>query len=285
MIKTLPSWLKKEIPDINSIREKLDLLKSFNLSTVCVSAHCPNMGECFSKGALTFMILGDICTRNCRFCAVEKGKPLRLNIDEPRNIANAVKKLNLDYVVITSVTRDDLYDGGASVFAEAVSEIKNINPKTRIELLIPDFQGKDESLEIVSRAKPDVIGHNIETIERLYPNARPMANYQQSLGVLNKIKRINKSILTKSAILLGMGEAWGEIIATIHDLKDAGCDILAIGQYLAPSNRHLKVERFISPEEFNEYKNVAENLGFKFVLSGPFVRSSYNAGKIFQGGI
>lgn len=285
MIKTLPPWLKKEIPEINSIREKLDLLRSFNLNTVCVSAHCPNMGECFSKGALTFMILGDICTRNCRFCAVEKGNPLRLNIDEPRNIANAVKELNLDYVVITSVTRDDLSDGGASVFAEAVSEIKNINPKTKIELLIPDFQGKDEGLEIVARAKPDVIGHNIETIERLYPAVRPIANYQRSLGVLNKIKRINKDILTKSAILLGMGEAWKEIIATIHDLRDAGCDILAIGQYLAPSNRHLKVERYIPPDEFNEYKNVAENLGFKFVLSGPFVRSSYNSRKIFQGGI
>ncbi|MBM3248638.1 MAG: lipoyl synthase, partial [Candidatus Omnitrophica bacterium] len=220
-MKTLPVWFKKEIPDMNSIREKLDLLKSFNLNTVCVSAHCPNMGECFFKGALTFMILGDICTRNCRFCAVEKGKPIGLDTDEPRNIALAVKKLNLDYVVITSVTRDDLSDGGTGVFAETVKEIKKQTPQTKIELLIPDFRGKEESFKIIVDSGPSVIGHNIETVKRLYPIVRPMADYEQSLNVLKKIKKINHKIMTKSAILLGMGETWREIIQTMHDLKSA----------------------------------------------------------------
>jgi lipoic acid synthetase len=281
-MKTLPIWLKKEIPDINLIREKLDLLKGFNLDTVCVSAHCPNMGECFSKGALTFMILGDICTRNCRFCTVEKGWPKNLDIDEPYNIVQAVRKLNLDYVVITSVSRDDLSDGGASVFAAIVDRIKKIKPETKIELLIPDFQGSEESLKIVTRANPDVIGHNVETVERLYPKVRPMADYGRSLNVLMKIKKINQKILTKSAILLGMGETWQEIMKTMHDLKSVDCDILTIGQYLAPSRYHLKVARYISPDEFQEYQNIAENLGFRYVLSGPFVRSSYNADKIFK---
>lgn len=283
MIRTLPSWLKKEIPKADTIKEKLDLLKGFNLNTVCVSARCPNMGECFSKNALTFMILGDICTRNCRFCAVEKGNPLGLDIDEPVNIALAVKKLSLDYVVVTSVTRDDLADGGASIFAETVSQIKKLNPQTKIELLVPDFQGKEESIKIVVNSKADVVGHNIETVKRLYPAARPMADYVRSLDVLKKIKMMSKTILTKSAILLGMGETWQEIIEALHDLKNVGCDILTIGQYLAPSDKHLKVDGFVSPDEFQEYQNIAENLGFKSVLSGPFVRSSYNARRLLEG--
>lgn len=283
MIRTLPSWLKKEIPDSASIKSKLDLVKDLNLRTVCVSAHCPNMSECFSRGALTFMILGDICTRNCRFCAVRKGGPDNLDINEPQNIAQAVKKLNLDYVVVTSVTRDDLSDGGASVFAEAVRQTKKLNPETKIELLIPDFQGSTESMNIVVSSRPDVIGHNIETVERLYPMVRPMADYRQSLGALKEIKKIDKNILTKSAILLGIGETWAEIIKTMRDLKSVDCDILAIGQYLAPSNQHLQVARFVSPDEFQEYQNIAENLGFKSVLSGPFVRSSYHASELLKG--
>ncbi|HOX53997.1 MAG: lipoyl synthase [Candidatus Omnitrophica bacterium] len=282
MIKTLPSWLKKEIPDSASIKSKLDLVKDLNLHTVCVSAHCPNMGECFSHGALTFMILGDICTRNCQFCAVRKGMPGKLDINEPQNIARAVKKLNLDYVVITSVTRDDLSEGGASVFAETVKQIKNLNPDTKIELLIPDFQGNLGSLGKVMDSSPDVIGHNIETVERLYQKVRPMANYRRSLGVLNEIRKIDRNILTKSAILLGMGETWAEIIQTMQDLKGVSCDILAIGQYLAPSNQHLQVAKFVSPDEFKEYKEIAEKLGFKYVLSGPFVRSSYLASELLR---
>lgn len=283
MMKTLPSWLTKEIPDINLIREKLDLLKGLNLNTVCVSAHCPNIGECFSKGAVTFMILGNICSRNCLFCAVEKGNPKKMDIDEPHNIAQAVKELNLDYVVVTSVTRDDLADGGASVFADTVSQIKKIKPEAKIELLIPDFQGSKVSLEIVTRVNPDVIGHNVETVKRLYSEARPMADYVRSLNVLKKIKRMSKTILTKSAILLGMGETWQEIIQTMHALKSVDCDILTIGQYLAPSEKHLKVERFVSPEEFDEYRDIGFSLGFRSVASGPFIRSSYNASKLLEG--
>lgn len=284
-MKTLPVWFKKDIPDVNLIKEKLSLTKNLSLHTVCESAHCPNIGECFSQGALTFMILGGICTRNCKFCAVDKGKAKELDSKEPFNIAQAVEKLTLDYVVITSVTRDDLSDGGASVFADTVFEIRKKNSSVKIELLIPDFKGSASSIKIIVDARPDVIGHNIETVPRLYKKARPMASYRQSLNVLKKIKEMDSSIFTKSAILLGMGESWKETIQTMKELKDVNCDILTIGQYLSPSKEHLEVERFISPEEFEEYKNMALALGFGSVASGPFVRSSYNARKLFEGRI
>ena len=276
-MKTLPAWFKKDIPDMNLIKERLDLLNGLSLNTVCKSAHCPNIGECFSRGAVTFMILGDICSRNCRFCAVAKGEPRKLNSQEPYNIAKAVKDLDLNYVVITSVTRDDLLDGGASVFADVITQIRKINPETKIEVLIPDFQGDTESIKMLLQSNPDVVGHNIEMVPRLYPNTRPMADYTRSLNILKTIKEINDSVITKSAILLGMGETWEEIIQIMKDLREVDCDILAIGQYLAPSDEHLKVERFIPPGEFEEYKQIGLFLGFKSVASGPFVRSSYNA--------
>lgn len=282
-MKTLPDWLKKDIPDANLIKTKLNLIKDLNLHSVCQSAHCPNMGECFAKGALTFMILGDICTRNCLFCAVKKGKPQQLNLEEPLNIARAVKRLNLSYVVITSVTRDDLVDGGASVFAQTIIQVRKIKPDITIEVLIPDFQGKDTNIKTLIRAHPDVVGQNLETVRRLYPKVKPMADYEKSLEILKRIKQINNSIFTKSAILLGLGETWQEVVQAMSDLRRVDCDILTVGQYLSPSQEHLKVERYITPFEFEEYKEIGLSLGFKSVSSAPFVRSSYNARELLKG--
>jgi lipoic acid synthetase len=276
----LPRWLKKDIPDVNLIKERLSLLKKYGLHSVCESAHCPNMGECFSKNAVTFMILGNICTRNCRFCAVEKGVPLELDVNEPENIFQAVLDLNLDYVVITSVTRDDLSDGGAIQFARTIAKIRENNSDVIVEVLIPDFKGNKESTKILVEANPDVIAHNLETVSRLYEKARPTADYNRSLNLLKTIKELNCFIFTKSAILLGMGEIKEEVIQTMKDLRKVNCDILTIGQYLSPSENHLKVEKYISPEEFAEYKDISLSLGFKAVSSGPFVRSSYNADEV-----
>ncbi|MFH1655843.1 MAG: lipoyl synthase [Candidatus Omnitrophota bacterium] len=282
-MKSLPRWFRKDIPDITLIKERLNLFKDLDLHTVCASAHCPNMGECFSKGTATFMILGDICTRNCRFCAVSKGNPLPLDFNEPENIAQAIKNLNLDYAVITSVTRDDLSDGGALQYYKAIDEIRKVNPETKIEILIPDFQGQQESIEVVVNAHPDVIGHNVETVPRLYKKVSPQADYELSLGVLKKIKEKNNFIFTKSTILLGLGETKQEIIQTMKDLNNVGCDMLAIGQYLSPSQDHLGVQRYFSPDEFGEFQDIGSSLGFKSVASGPFVRSSYNASEELSG--
>jgi lipoic acid synthetase len=285
MMRVLPAWFKKDIPDINLIRERLNLLRNFNLHTVCVSAHCPNIGECFSNGNITFMIMGDICTRDCGFCAVDKGQPHQIDFQEPHTIAQVVSDLDLNYVVVTSVTRDDLSDGGASVFAKTINQIHRLRPRTTIEVLIPDFQGKESSIETLVETKPDVVGHNLETIQRLYPRVRPKGDYKQSLNILKRIKQFNKSITTKSAILLGLGETYSEVIQTLNDLRDADCDILTIGQYLSPSQKHLRVERFIEPKEFERYKRIGLSLGFRSVASGPFVRSSYNASQLYKGEI
>ena len=271
-----PKWLKKKI-DINSLKEMNEMLKSLNLHTVCQSAKCPNIGECFLKNTATFMILGNICTRNCTFCAIQKGSPNPPDENEPQNIAKAAHKLNLKHIVITSVTRDDLDDGGAEQFINCIYEIKKILPNSTIEILIPDFKANKNALEKIIKAKPMVINHNLETVPSLYPKVRPMANYEQSLDVLKYIKEQDNSIITKSGIMLGIGEKNEELLALIDDLAAIKCDMMTIGQYLPPSNNHLPVKEYISPETFIKFKEIALLRGIKNVASGAYVRSSYNA--------
>ena len=271
-----PEWLKKKI-DINSLKEMNNMLQSLNLNTVCQSAKCPNIGECFLRNTATFMILGDICTRNCTFCAVSKGTPTPPNPNEPANISKAAHKLNLKHIVITSVTRDDLDDGGAEQFANCIYEIKNVLPNSTIEILIPDFKANKKSIDKVIKASPTVINHNLETVPSLYSKVRPMANYNQSLEVLRYIKIQNSSIITKSGIMLGIGESENEILTLIDDLVAIKCDMLTIGQYLPPSNNHLLLKEFITPETFENFKEIALSRGIRSVASGPYVRSSYNA--------
>jgi len=254
-------------------------LRDAKINTVCESAHCPNMGQCWEHDVMTFMILGDVCTRACRFCAVNTGHPKGVDDNEPENIAKAVKRLDLDYVVITSVTRDDLDDGGAGQFVRAIEEIKKVSPKTKVEVLVPDFLNEKESLKKVVLSNPDVIAHNLETVARLTPVIRNKADYQRSLDVLMTFKELDRTVLTKSGIMVGLGETFDEIKETMQDLLRCGCDILTIGQYLAPSrgDRHVAVKRFISPQEFEEYKELGQSMGFKYVMSGPLVRSSFLA--------
>ena len=277
--KRLPSWFKQEIPDMEKIREMKNLFRETGLHTVCESAHCPNIGECWGRGTATFMILGDICTRSCRFCAVPSGKALQIDRNEPHNVARAIQKLNLNYVVITSVARDDLPDEGAGHFAKTIFEIRNLLPEVKIEVLIPDLSGELENLKVVTNAKPEVISHNIETISRLSKKVRPQADYVRSLRVLKTIKQLDPGIFVKSSFMVGLGEMYPEIIALMKDLINAGCDILTIGQYLAPSQskRHIPVENFVTPEEFESYRRLGLEMGFKYVSSGPLVRSSYIA--------
>jgi len=278
----LPDFLIKQVPKQKNIRQIRALLEDSKLHTVCESASCPNIGECFSKQTLTFMILGNVCTRNCVFCGVPKGQPMPLDPLEPERIATAVKKLGLNYAVITSVTRDDLPDGGASQFAATIFECRISNIECRFEILIPDFQGNLDALKTVLAAKPYVLNHNIETVPSLYSKIRPQANYQQSLQLLKNSKKINKNIYTKSGFMVGLGEDKGEILAVLEDLRDVQCEIVTIGQYLAPSKAHLKPVRYVTPQEFAELQQFGESLGFKKVFSGPFVRSSYHAGEIVK---
>ncbi|MCL1886268.1 MAG: lipoyl synthase, partial [Dehalococcoidia bacterium] len=239
------------------------LLSDLRLHTVCEGAHCPNIGQCFSAGTATFMILGDICTRNCTFCAVNKGVPLALETDEPQRIAEAVRQLGLNYVVITCVTRDDLPDGGAEHFAETVRQLHAMLPGIRVEVLVSDFKGSAESIGIVAEANPEVFAHNLETVPQLYPSVRPMANYQRSLDVLRIAKEIDPTTVTKSGLMLGLGEEQDEVIGVMRDLRQVGCELLSLGQYLAPSQAHHPIESFITPEEFAEYKKFGEYEGFK----------------------
>ena len=278
-ITRLPSWLKQEIPDINKIRQMQDLFRGARLHTVCESAHCPNMGQCWGQGVATFMILGEICSRACRFCAVKAGVPTPVDREEPTHVALAVQQLNLRYVVITSVARDDLADEGAAQFVETIREIRRIMPQTKVEILIPDFSNKLESLKRVVTAKPEVISHNIETVRRLSVKVRPQAEYERSLKVLKNLKSMDPAIFIKSSVMVGLGEAREEILEVMQDLLAVGCDILTIGQYLAPTTmqRHLPEERFVTPEEFAEYQRLGMELGFKHVMSGPLVRSSFLA--------
>lgn len=253
------------------------LLKDLNLNTVCQQALCPNILKCFAEKYLTFLILGKVCTRNCNFCAIKKGRPQEIDKTEPSRVAEAANRLNLFYVVITSVTRDDLPDGGAHFFAETISCVKQRLPYAKIEVLIPDFLGDESAIKKVVGAKPDIIGHNLETVSRLYSKARQLAGYSRSLKVLEIIKRLDKNTQSKSGIMLGLGESEGEILKVFKDLRNVDCDFLSIGQYLSPSENHFPVKEYILPEKFDYYKEKALQFGFRHVESAPYVRSSYLA--------
>lgn len=277
MKSKFPEWLKRRLPAQDKWMQVEKVLKDLNLNTVCQSAKCPNQGECFVNNTATFMILGKNCTRNCRFCAVNSSRPEKVDPQEPINVAEAVKKLNLRYVVITSVTRDDLKEGGVNQFIEVVKEINMISAEIKIELLTPDFQGEIEILKKLAAADFEVFNHNIETVPRLYGSVRPEADYKQSLFVLDKMKFLKAELYTKSGIMVGLGEKKEEVIEVMKDLREKDVDILTIGQYLSPSKLHLEVKEFITPELFAEYKTIGESLGFKSVVSEPFARSSYHA--------
>ena len=280
----LPAWFKQRIPDLSQIEPLKQILKTSCLHTVCEEAHCPNMGTCWSKGVATFMILGDACTRACRFCAVESGEPKAIDEQEPFRVACAVKELNLDYVVLTSVTRDDLPDKGCNQFCNTICSLKEMIPGIKVESLIPDFSADKELIARVIDSGVDVVAHNMETIRRLSGILRPQANYATSLNVLRIAKQTRKSILTKSGFMVGLGESLDEVKGLIQDLASVGCDILTIGQYLAPSksHRHVSVKRFVSPDEFEGYKEFGTTLGFKHIFSAPLVRSSYCAKEAYQ---
>jgi lipoic acid synthetase len=278
-----PSWLKKRIPPIQELEKVRAILGRGNLHTVCEEARCPNLGDCFSKGTATFLILGRVCTRNCGFCAVERGTPLPLNESEPETVARAVRELKLQYVVLTSVTRDDLQDGGASHYAKAIRAIRDRDPGVKIEVLIPDLKGDRAGLATILRERPDVLNHNVETVPRLYPQVRPQAGYRRSLELLEWVKETEPSMLTKSGLMLGLGETREEVLNLLADLREVGCDFLTIGQYLQPRSDRLSVVRYVPPEEFEDYRRIAQDMGFRGVASGPFVRSSFHASQMFEG--
>ena len=278
----LPPWFKKKLPDAGIYSEMKELMGGLRLHTICESAICPNRGDCFSKRTATFLILGNICTRNCTFCAVEKGVPCPVDPDEPVRIADAVVRLNLRHAVVTSVTRDDLPDGGAEHFAKTTAAIKSRNAALTVEILIPDFLGRLDALEKALSASPAVLNHNIETIERLYPTVRPHADFQRSLNIFRCVKRIDLNIITKSGIMVGLGETKEELLHAMEALREAGCDLLTIGQYLQPSPAHHPVVRYVLPEEFEEYARSAVSMGFRGVASAPLVRSSFDAKELFE---
>ncbi|HDD35661.1 MAG TPA: lipoyl synthase [Candidatus Desulfofervidus auxilii] len=271
-----PIWLHKKV-NLKVCYALKSLLRDLKLYTICEEAHCPNISECFSQRIATFLILGDICTRNCAFCNVKTGKTKPIDPEEPKRIAEAVYRLNLKHVVITSVTRDDLADGGASHFVQTIFSIREKNKKVTIEVLIPDFKGKEEAIKMITTAKPDIIGHNIETVPRLYPIVRKGADFSRSLKVLRLIKQLDSNIYTKSGIMLGLGEKKEEVIEVFKKLRKVGCDFLSIGQYLPPSLKAYPVKEYIHPNNFDYYKKKALALGFLYVMSGPYVRSSYLA--------
>ncbi|HJX70221.1 MAG TPA: lipoyl synthase [Dehalococcoidia bacterium] len=279
-----PDWLLKPLPQGKHLVEVGRVLSRLKLHTVCQSALCPNLGECFSRRTATFMVMGNICSRNCRFCAVEKGKPKPLEPSEPARIARAAKDLQLLHVVVTSVTRDDLPDGGANHFAQTIAAIREVDQNATVEVLIPDFGGSQEAVEVVVRAKPDIINHNLETVPRLYKKVRPKADYQRSIEILRSVKEMNRDIFTKSGMMLGLGESLEETLAVMKDLRHVDCDFLTLGQYLRPSEEHLPVARFIPPEEFQAIEAKGRGMGFRGIAAGPFVRSSYRAGELLKQG-
>ena len=275
-----PEWLRVRMPGGGRYEQVKRTLRELNLHTVCEEASCPNLGECWGGGTATVMLMGDVCTRGCRFCDVSSGLPAPLDPLEPRHLAEAVGRLGLDYLVVTSVNRDELEDGGASHFAQAIVELRRAAPKTLVEVLTPDFQGSREALQMIVDAQPTVAAHNVETVERLTPRVRDRrATYRQSLDVLDFYKR--SGMRTKSSIMLGLGETHGEVITAMRDLRSVGCDILTLGQYLRPSEKHLAVEEFVRPELFSRLEREGLALGFRLVAAGPLVRSSYKAGEYF----
>jgi lipoic acid synthetase len=275
--RTLPPWLTKKIPHPQTVREVEQMMRDQKLHTVCESARCPNLGECWSKKTATFMILGDICTRSCGFCAIKVGRPSAVDPDEPKRVAETAKQMRLRHVVVTSVARDELEDEGAGQFAATIHALREAIPNVIIEVLTPDFKGKRWCIKIVADAKPDIYNHNIETVERLTPQVRVGARYHRTLELLQYVKNADPSIYTKSGLMLGLGETQEEVIQTLRDLRNAGVDAVTIGQYLRPTMRHLAVQEYIRPEVFAEYERIGMQMGFLFVASGPFIRSSYNA--------
>jgi len=278
-----PSWLKMKIPSGENYLKVRKTLQKYNLHTVCEEASCPNVSECWGIGTATIMIMGDVCSRGCKFCNVETGKPFELDSEEPKHVAEAIKDWNLRYVVITSVCRDDLPDEGSEHFARTIQCIKSECPNTVVESLIPDFSGNEKFIETIVKAKPNVIGHNVETVKRLSPSIRDLrANYNQSLKVLKYVKELDSSIFTKSSLMLGLGESEEEILQTAQELRDVNVDIITLGQYLQPSLSHLSVKEFVTPEKFYQLKLDLKKLGFLHVESGPFVRSSFRASDVID---
>ncbi|PIS29236.1 MAG: lipoyl synthase [Candidatus Marinimicrobia bacterium CG08_land_8_20_14_0_20_45_22] len=273
-----PDWLKVKITVNDNFRDLRKIVNDNHLHTVCRSAHCPNISDCWQRRTATLMILGNICTRNCRFCAIETGRLMPIDPDEPAKVGRAVNLMGLKYAVITSVTRDDLPDGGAAVWAETIREIRRQNPGCKVEVLIPDFRGNISALETVLDAKPDVLGHNLETVRSLYPIARPQADYEQSLRVLAESKK--RGAVTKTGIMVGLGETHKQVLDLMKDALNAGGDILTIGQYLQPTKNHLPVERYVTPDEFEVYHQEGLRLGFRVVFSSPLVRSSFHAEEV-----
>ncbi len=277
-----PPWLRRRLPSGPDYEAVRSLIREGQLHTVCQEAKCPNQFECFSKHTATFLILGSRCSRDCRFCSVQSGPEGPPDPREPQRVAQAAHRLKLQYVVVTSVTRDDLADGGAGIFAATIREIRRCSPGARVEVLIPDFQGNRKALETVLRAEPDVLNHNIETVPRLYATVRPQARYERSLELIRRVAAWRPATPAKSGLMLGLGETDEEIRQTLADLLGVGCRILTLGQYLQPSRQHLPVDRFVTPEEFKQWHRTARKMGFAQVASGPFVRSSYHAKELFQ---
>ncbi|MFH0867969.1 MAG: lipoyl synthase [Candidatus Woesearchaeota archaeon] len=285
LVQRKPGWFKIKLPTGEKYVRVRSLVKTTRLHTICEEAKCPNLSECWSHGTATFLILGDICTRYCGYCNVKTGKPNEVDVDEPKKVAEAVKKLELKYTVITSVTRDDLEDCGASIYAETVKEIRMLNPDCKVELLIPDLKIDRDTINIdalkkIIDARPDVLGHNIEAVKRIFREVRKGGNYELSLELLNKIKKINPNIKTKSGIMMGFGESFDEIKETMRDLRNNDVEFLTLGQYLQPSEKHVKISKFYKPEEFEELKKIGLEMGFKHVEAGPLVRSSYRADRL-----
>jgi len=276
-VQRLPEWLKIRLPRPDTIKDVERMMRSKRLHTVCESARCPNLPECWSKRTATFMILGDTCTRACGFCAIKVGKPLTVDEEEPKNVASVAKDLGLKHIVVTSVARDDLADEGAGQFAKTIHALREELPEAIVEVLVPDFKGKRWCVQIVTDARPEIYNHNVETVPRLHTIVRPQAKYERSLRVLETAKELNPKIYTKSGIMLGLGETQEEVVGVLKDLRAVGVDAVTLGQYLRPTMRHLPVNEFIHPSVFKEYERIGSEMGFAFVASAPFVRSSYNA--------
>ena len=272
-----PSWLKVKAPGSGNYLNLKHLMRDLDLHTVCEEAHCPNVGECWEHGTATFMILGDVCTRNCAYCAVAHGRPPKYDPSEPERVARAATEMKLRHIVLTSVDRDDLPDFGAWAFAETIRQIKAANPDTSVEVLVPDFQGSEDSIRTVLEAQPDIYNHNTETVPRLYKRCRPGGRYERVMNIFRTSKRLAPHIPTKTGIILGMGETIEEVIAVMKDLRDVDVDILTLGQYLRPSDGHIPLDRYVTPQEFRHLRDVGMSLGFRHVESGPLVRSSYHA--------
>lgn len=280
MSRPLPEWLIPRTPKGPALRRLGRKLRTMGVHTVCQSARCPNVGECFGAGTATFMILGETCTRDCRFCAIRHGAPDPVDSQEPRRVAEAAAMLGLRHVVVTSVTRDDLRDGGASQFAATITAVRDLLPGATVEVLVPDFRGDPEALRTVASARPEVLNHNVETVPRLYPTARPQARYRRSLEVLRRARDMMPEAVPKSGLMVGLGETEDEVMSLLSHLRDAGVEVVTIGQYLQPTSAHLPVAEYVPPERFEEFARAGRAMGFRYVLSGPLVRSSYHAAEV-----